>query len=483
MKMKTFGKTTLVIFLFLLLQYSFAANPPGYSIKIKVKGIKDTTCYLAYHFGDKQYLKDTAKVDSKGNFTFDGKDPLPGGIYMAVLPGKRYFEVIISGAENNFSMETDTADYAKNMKVKGSEENTIFYEYLRYIEPRGRTIDSLHKSLPKAKDKSDSTAIKERMATLDKEITDYRANFIVEHPTSFVTKIFKAIRPPQIPKDIEAKGDSAKYDYYKKHFFDDVDFSDDRMVRTPIFHQKLDEYIRKLVLQTPDSVIKEADILIKKTNGNKEMFKYVVWYITTTYETSNIMGMDAVFVHMVEKYYMTKKAYWVDSTTLYKIMERALILKPLLLGKTAPALVLQDTLDVSHALYDVKAKYTVVYFWDPNCGHCQKETPLLYKLYEKYYDKGVEVYAVNIATDKERWKKYIRDNNLHWLNVHDQFRRVSFKTLYDIYSTPVIYLLDEKKKIIAKRLGQEQLDELLQRELKIKPDKKPISSGEEKPKP
>ena len=151
MKMKTFGKTTLVIFLFLLLQYSFAANPPGYSIKIKVKGIKDTTCYLAYHFGDKQYLKDTAKVDSKGNFTFDGKDPLPGGIYMAVLPGKRYFEVIISGAENNFSMETDTADYAKNMKVKGSEENTIFYEYLRYIEPRGRTIDSLHKSLPKPK--------------------------------------------------------------------------------------------------------------------------------------------------------------------------------------------------------------------------------------------------------------------------------------------------------------------------------------------
>ncbi len=478
--MKTFGKTTLVLFLFLFFQHSFAANPPGYSIKIRVKGLKDTTCYLAYHFGDKQYLKDTAKVDAKGNFTFEGKKPLEGGIYMAVLPGKRYFEIIVSGTENNFSMETDTADYAKNMKVKGSEENTIFYEYLKYLEPKGHTIDSLHRSLSKAKDKSDSTAIKEKMAALEKDVVSYKDNFIVEHPTSFVSKIFKAIRPPQIPKDVEAKGDSAKYAYYKTHFFDDVDFTDDRMVRTPIFHQKIDEYIHKLVLQVPDSINKEADILIKKTKGNKETFKYLVWYVTTNYETSNIMGTDAVFVHMVEKYYMTKQAYWVDSATLYKIMERALILKPLLIGKKAPALVLQDTLGVSHSLYDVKAKYTIAYFWDPNCGHCQKETPLLYKLYEKYYDKGVEVYSVDIATDNERWKKYIRDNHLNWLNVHDPNRRVSYKTLYDIYSTPVIYLLDENKKIIAKRIGQEQLDEMLARELKMPPPaKKPVSEKSE----
>lgn len=479
--MKTLGKTALLLLVTFWVQTSFAANPPGYSIKIRVKGIKDTVCYLANYFGDKQYLKDTARVDSKGNFTFEGKNPLEGGIYMAVLPGKRYFEIIISGTEKSFSMETDTADYAKYMKVKDSEENTYFYDYLKFLEPKGHSIDSLNKSLAKAKDKSDSTAIKEKMAAGEKEIIEYKNNFIKDHPTLFVSKIFKAIRPPQIPEDMQSKPDSVKYAYYKNHFLDDIDFSDDRMVRTPVFHSKLDEYIHKLVIQTPDSVNKEADRLVARTKGSKETFKYTVWYITTNYETSNIMGMDAVFVHMVEKYYMTKKAYWVDSATNMKIIERALILKPLLLGKQAPPLILQDTLDVNHALYDVKAKYTVVFFWDPNCGHCQKETPILYKVYEKYYDKGLEVYSVNIARDKEAWKKYIRQNNLHWMNVNDSHHHVNFKTLYDIYSTPVIYLLDDKKKIVAKRLGHEQLDELLAREFKMKPE--PKAANEEKPKP
>src|SRR6185437_2319907 len=336
--MKNFCKTALALWAILLVQFSFAANPPGYSIKIRVKGIHDTTCFLAYHFGDKQYLRDTAKVDAKGNFTFEGKE-LPGGIYMAVLPGKRYFEIIVSGTENNFSMETDTADYSKYMKVKGSEENILFYNYMQYLEPKANTIDSLNKGLAKAKDKADSTATKEKMAALEKEIMDYRINLIKEHPTSFVAKTFKAIRPPEIPKDLEGKPDSVRYRYYKQHFLDDVDFTDDRLVRTPIFHNKLDEYIHKIVVQTPDSVNKEADILVSKTKGNKETFKYVVWYITTSYETSNIMGMDAVFVHMVEKYYMTKKAYWVDSATNMKIIERALILKPLMLGQPAPAMV------------------------------------------------------------------------------------------------------------------------------------------------
>src|SRR6478752_7729623 len=86
-----------------------SAFSQGYKINVKVKGLQDTVCYLAHHFGDKQLLDDTARVDSKGAFVFEGKKALHGGIYLVVLPGKRYFEFLVN--EQNFSLETDTLDY------------------------------------------------------------------------------------------------------------------------------------------------------------------------------------------------------------------------------------------------------------------------------------------------------------------------------------------------------------------------------------
>jgi thiol-disulfide isomerase/thioredoxin len=426
---------------------AFAAAP-AYSIKIKVKGLKDTVVYLAYHYGDKQYLKDTARVDSKGAFTFDGKEALPGGIYMAVLPDKRYFEFIVS--EQTFSLETDTADYVKHMKVTGSLENKLFYGYLQYLYPKGKTIDSLRKQLSKAKVKADSTAIINEMENVDKDIINYRKDIIKNHPQTFVAKLYNSmdiVKPTQEEKDAaKARKDSTfEFNFYKAHFFDHIDFTDDRILRTPIFHQKIKEYMSNLTVPTVDSINKSADYLVSKAKANKELFKYVVWYITTTYETSNLMGSDGVFVHMVEKYYKTKQAYWLDTSTLRKIIERADILKPLLIGKIMPNVTLWDSLDYPHTLHNIKSKYTIFYFWDPNCGHCQKETPKLYDLYKKYAGKGVDVFAYSIDRDPKDWKKYIREHQLHWTNVMDSHLSCDYKNKYDIYSTPFTCLTKRKK--------------------------------------
>jgi thiol-disulfide isomerase/thioredoxin len=488
--MSSIIRILLFSFLFLSLLLSFPvidvyAATPGYAIKIKVKGIKDTTCYLAYHFGDKQYLKDTARVDSKGVFIFNGKEALPGGIYMAVLPDKRYFEFIVS--EQFFTLETDTSDYIKHMKVTGSEENKLFYNYLQYLYPKGFSADSLKKALVKAKNKTDSTLIRDKIVAVEKDINEYRRNVVRTYPASFVSKIFRSmevIEPTQEQKDAaKARKDSLfEFNYYKAHFLDNIDFTDDKIVRTPIFHQKIKEYISNLTVPTVDSINKAADYLVEKSRPNKELFKYTVWYITTSHETSNLMGADGVFVHMVEKYYKTKQAYWIDTSSLRKIIDRAMLLKPLLIGKVIPNVVLWDSLGNPHALHDLKAKYTILYFWDPNCGHCQKETPKLYEVYKKYYSQGVEAYAVNIDRNLKDWNKYINEHQLHWLNVCDwkySGHTVSFRQQYDIYSTPVIYLLDEKKKIIAKRIGVEQVDEILDSYINKKPLRNNIQKAPE----
>ncbi len=121
-------KSILLSVTVLLLGVGSSFGQAGYNVKVKVNGLRDSLCYLANYYGDKQYLKDSIKADPSGNLIFKGAENLPGGIYMIVLPGKKYFELIID-KEQNFSVETDTWDYNKHMKVKGSTENTVFYDY------------------------------------------------------------------------------------------------------------------------------------------------------------------------------------------------------------------------------------------------------------------------------------------------------------------------------------------------------------------
>jgi len=173
-------------------------------------------------------------------------------------------------------------------------------------------------------------------------------------------------------------------------------------------------------------------------------------------------------VHMAKNYYLNGKAYWVDSSTVTKIRDRAKILEPILIGKTAPNIFLTDSSGNLKPLYGFKSKTTILYFWDPNCGHCQKETPKLHEFWEKNKQKGIGVYAVSIDRKPDDWKKFVREKGLKWTNVWDSQVVTDFKNIYDIYSTPVMYILDENKKILAKRIGVEQLPDFFDNYFKDK---------------
>ena len=105
-----------------------ATEMAGYKFTVKIAGIINDTCYLGHYYGQHQYIDDTAMTNAKGEMVFTGKEALPGGIYFVVYPKKKYFEFIVN-KEQTISLETDTVYPIKNMKIKGSEENQIFYKY------------------------------------------------------------------------------------------------------------------------------------------------------------------------------------------------------------------------------------------------------------------------------------------------------------------------------------------------------------------
>ncbi len=459
-------KKTIFLFLFAVTALSLQALAGGYEIKVNVKGLSDSTCQLAYYFGDKQYIKDSAKADAKGNLIFKGQEDLPGGIYMIVLPGKKYFEMIVD-KEQHFSLESDAADLVTNMKVKGSKDNEIFYDYLRWISIRGKQVEELKKELDANKSNpAKSKDIKDKQAAIDAEVKQYKNDIIAKHPAMLLSAIFKASTEPDVPeppKNADGSIDSLfRYRYFRAHYFDNLNMKDDRLLRTPVFAPKIKQYVERIIPQHPDSICVGAQKMIDLTDEKSDIFKYLVFYITNTYEKSNIMGMDAVFVCMAEQYYLSGKAFWIDSAQTEKIRERVNALKPCLLGKQAYNMRMYKTDFQQISLNEVKNKYTIIYFWDPSCGHCQKVTPKLSEFYKTNKEKfDVEVFGVYIETDTTEWFKYIKEKELTWLNVADLTLKTNFRAYYDIYSTPVIYVLDRNKKIIAKRIDVENLVDFL----------------------
>jgi thiol-disulfide isomerase/thioredoxin len=284
------------------------------------------------------------------------------------------------------------------------------------------------------------------------------------------------MRDIEMPKDgpRDSRGvlidSSWQWRFYKTHYWDNVDLNDDRLLRTPIFHNKLNYYYTKTLMQIPDSLIVEGDQFLSKMKPSTDLFKYSLVYMLNEMAKSKLMGFDAVYTHLVNKYYAKGYAPWVDSTQLYKIIERGRILEPLLIGKKARNLTLQDTTLKSYkSLYDVKADFTILAFWDPDCGHCKKEIPRLAEIYRKMKaDKiSVEVFSPGIfdIAEFDKWTSFLRENNLNWINVCDPYHQNNYRYEWDIQSTPQLYILDKNKLIKAKRIGVENIEDFIKHEI------------------
>jgi peroxiredoxin len=493
-------KKTITALLILLapLLMSAATAQKGCDIKITVKNLSNTKLILAYYFGDKQYVKDTVNVDSKGVSEIKADTNLPGGIYLAVFPalGNKFFEFVIS--EQRFSLTTDTNDLAGHMVVSGSQENQIFYDDMKFLTDERKKSEEYNKEYKADTIQKHRDAIRDKIIKIDSLVNEKRHSVMNKYPNSFYVSLLKAMDPIQ-PKDIklaprDAVGRLIDSNWvwrdYKNRYWDNMDLRDDRLLRTPIFHNKLKEYYTRTIIQVPDSIIADGDALLKKMPPSGDIFKYTLVYMLNEMAKSKIMGFDAVYVHLVKNYYSKGYAPWVDSVQLYKINERGRVLEPLLIGKTAQNLTLTDTtLKTFHSLYDIKNRFTVLCFWDPDCGHCKKEVPKLAETYHKLKKDGVdiEVYAPAIMSidEMKKWTDFIKEHDLDWINVADPYRQSNFRFDWDIQSTPQIFILDKNKVIKAKRIGADQVEDFILHEIdpKYRPKKPAMIEDENAPEP
>lgn len=452
---------------------SFAKD--GYKIEVNFKqDVKDEYVYLAHYYAKPLptiYKTDSARVINKRKAVIESKDSTLGGIYMILFDSRSKFAEFILQNGDEFAINVDTVNMPANISFKNSPENTRYVEYEKFLMGYGKKQQAFMDELKTAKNAADTQAIRNKSNETSKELTGYRKDYVKKYPGTFLTSIFNALTIPEVPEGkhyiagTKTIDSNYSYTFYKEHYWDKFDFKDDRLMNTPIYDGRLDEYFNRLVLPLPDTMNMEADMLLAKTRKSKELFKYTLHWLAGNAERSKVMGMDEVFVHLVEKYYMRGDAYWLDSAGLSKYEDRAKKIAPNVLGNTAPDLVMQDIWSLQDkVLSKEEGKYTMLVFWSKECGHCMKEIPQLDSVYNvALKKKGVKVYSVSTQGDLTDIQKTVDKLKIkEWTNVVDANEKTEYRTKYDIYSTPKVYLLDEDKKIIGKGLDHSNVLEVIE---------------------
>ena len=480
--------TILNRFLFLLSAVLFSFTSllaQGYHIEVELKGLSNDTVILGEYFTSRMVPKDTILVDQNGRGSFAGTEKFSGGLYLVYIDPVHYFDFLL-GDDQELTISADTTDLAGSITFRGSEDNRIFQGYKNFLQEKRAELERITSGYSTAASKSDSARITDQQMMINSEMEAYMDRVGSEHPDLFVSVFIGATREPFPPENLltgeKRRDDSIRYFYYREHYFDNFNPFDIRLLHTPLYEGKIMNYITRAVPQHPDSLIVAVDYLLDGSRKDADLYRYMLITLFNHFAESKFIGMDGVYFHIAEFYYIPD-ATWSSQEFIDKLKENLEKNKPTLIGQTAPNLIMRlvpeehfemaqlDTtikkdphIGSDFFIHDIKSKYTILYFWEADCSHCQKATPILHDVYERLKDKGLQVicvHVINTIEGKEKWVDFVNEHDLFgWINCWSPYSN-DFRKIYNLQSYPQLFILDQQKKIIAKRVSPEQAESIL----------------------
>lgn len=437
--------------------------------KVKVEGISEGGVILVGTYGDQQYKADSVGIGKDGYAHFKKDEPMKQGLYYALFPDQEIVQLIVA-EDQTFTITAKRNDIVKTAQVEGSLENQILYENMVYLMDIDPNITSVSNQMKSHQEGTDNyNVLKEKRDALVAERDAYLEDFFNKYSDALFTKYKMAGQNPKV-RDVRAPDGSVdnikQVYYYRTEFWDNVDFSDDRLLQTPVIGNKLKRYITELTVQHPDSIISSTKLLLSKVLDKPEYYKFFANWITIKYEPTKttLMDSEAVFSYMIKNYFTYDRAFWSDSAEVYALQLRAKEMGNSLVGQKGPNVKVPDINGGVSELYDLKTPYIIVYMYNPQCEHCMKETPQLVANLRQWKNEGISVYAIALDTDDAEWRQYVREKGMQdFVNVFDPTNRSIYATYY-VDNTPEIYVLNPDREIIGKNLNVNQIMTVINRD-------------------
>jgi len=420
--------------------------------------------------GNQTIAIDTARVQLN-SFVFSNIERYPAGMYRISFNDSLFTEVIFNNED--IVLEADANNVLYTMKVKQSEENKILFNYWIYAMKVRDSINHVRFEREKLKNIGQMTskkkrAFENRIDVLNNRLSNYIEDKATNNPDLFAPIILRSYLIPsyrQFLKDPDNEAYPTERLFYLYHFFDNIDFRDARLLNTRIIYTAISDYMSTFAKPAKTAVYNDIiDRVMGYAKVNEAVYQYALNLFIQAFENTL---WENVFVHLIETYYFNSYAYNPDQGAYYK--KKIETIKQLKPGKKMPNVTLRDTSNNEVSLYSVQAKVKMVLIYSSDCSHCREVMPDILEIYEAYHSEGFEIYAIAIDDSLDMWKDEINRFHFPWVSVSD-LKGLSSPIIdnYNVWMTPMMFMLDEKNIIMNKPRGMEDIHATILQLLKMK---------------
>lgn len=233
-------------------------------------------------------------------------------------------------------------------------------------------------------------------------------------------------------------------------------------------HNTVTDYFKSISALPADSISARVDLLVEQ-GGTPAVQADIAGLAFDYFSASDIMGHDAVAVHVADTWFLSKKLEWSNEETYHLLYTYAEFNRSSLIGKPAPELKMETLEGETISTRNGDGSYKLLFFYDEMCPTCLEQTRQLVEMLRKYKGEALSVYAVNSLGDRNTWLPYVKNNyvgvkdgkRLAVHHVTDPEDRNNYRIKYGVLKTPVMVLVDPDNNIIGRQLNCESLAQIL----------------------
>ena len=134
-------------------------------------------------------------------------------------------------------------------------------------------------------------------------------------------------------------------------------------------------------------------------------------------------------------------------------------------GSKAPEIALPNVKGEVIKLSSLNGKVVLIDFWASWCRPCRETNHATLPIYNKFKDKGFEIYGISIDENPNAWKYAIDQDKITWIQVNDKeaSHGNELTQTWAIRYIPSTFLIDQNGNVVAVNPSEEKLEKLLKK--------------------
>ncbi|MDD4848807.1 MAG: TlpA disulfide reductase family protein [Bacteroidales bacterium] len=417
------------------------------------------TVYLTDYWGDRFLVLDSAHRNEAGKYVFNVPEKgYPSGLYSIRFTKEARFDLILNH-EKNIEIELCPDQMLETVSVKNSIENEVYYQFIKknmLLERSVSVLDAAILRYPK-EDLFYDTLVRKYVALQE---TRHREIDQIEkwYPKSFVTKIVRMYRTPILDAGLSSQ---QQINILRENFFYGLSFSDADLLRSNVYPNKILELLQ--LYADPNFSQAEFEEAMKTASGrllsvsseNQEVFSFVRDYLIAGFESYQLHDV----LDFIEENYLQPSC---DDGNKNRLSERMAAFDALKIGMKAPVFAVRNQDGDIKELSEIETPTTIILFYASTCSHCFEVVGRLWDQYKSQKNKQFEVIAISLDQNERAWEDYMDLHRFTWINTFSpQGFDGSVTNAYHVYTTPMMFVLDQQKNIVAKPMNWKELKTVL----------------------